>query len=72
MVREEFDELSSAWATGWASAMPEVPLEEAAGIVAGGIRFAVQNGFRLPAHYPAGPRSSGASSTAHADLSASA
>jgi hypothetical protein len=31
--------------------MPEVPLEEAAAIVAGGIRFAVQNGFRLPAHY---------------------
>ena len=28
----------------------EVPLEEAARIVAGGVRFAVQNGFRLPPH----------------------
>jgi hypothetical protein len=29
----------------------EIPLEEAARIVAGGIRFAVQNGFRLPPRY---------------------
>ncbi|MFI5378593.1 MAG: hypothetical protein ACHRHE_04795 [Tepidisphaerales bacterium] len=29
----------------------EIPLEEAARVVAGGIRFAVQNGFRLPSHY---------------------
>src|SRR4051812_12418100 len=51
VFREEFDKIVDGMDERMDGQMAEVPLDEAAGIVAGGIRFAVRNGFRLPAHY---------------------
>lgn len=51
ILREEYDDVVERMGDRMDASMPEVPLEQAAAIVAGGIRFAVQNGFRLPAHY---------------------
>src|SRR3954452_20828499 len=51
MLREEYDDVVERMGDRMDARMPEVPLEEAAAIVAGGIRFPVQNGFRLPPHY---------------------
>ncbi len=68
VFREEFDEIVDRMGERMDDSMAEVPLAEAAGIVAGGIRFAVRNGFRLPAHYTRWTAFLGPLDPDHADL----
>jgi hypothetical protein len=51
IARDEFERMVDTMDERMDGTMAPAPLAEVAGIVAGSVRFAVQNGFRLPAHY---------------------
>jgi hypothetical protein len=51
ILREEFDEQVERIPERMDGSITRVDIAEAAAVVAGGVRFARQNGFRLPRHY---------------------
>lgn len=51
LTTDEFEDAVDRMSTQLDDTIDDAPLAEVAAVVAGGIRFARRNGFRLPAHY---------------------
>lgn len=66
--RDEFDHVAESMNEQMDGTVRNCPLEELADVLAGGIRFARQNQFRLPPHYERWATLFGQIDPAHADM----